>query len=695
MKVQDLFPTKLSVRLMFLLVGLVILTAAAVGFPGIWLINRQLNTQFWERLDNGRSASQALLQAERRDIDGLAQLTSQRPTLKRLLLNAEIEELNTYLATLASGADLDLVLVCSLDGEFLASSRPIDSRELCVEFPSEGVIKISDGVDLQVLLIGTSPIQEEGTDLARVVTGRLLDHSFAQTLQEQTGVKHVFWCAGEIITTSMALDQESDRIAAAFDSPKPGNSTGKFKVSIDGVPHFAARQMFEDSELVLDVALSVESLMTTRRRLEIGWIGGLLLVVVVGSSLGFLLSRQIGDTFNTLSSAAVSFQKGDLETPVHIDSDLEEATSVARALESARHTLNVTMYDLRKEKQWSDQLLDSIEEGIVILDEDRQIKFFSSGAERISGFIRADVLGAEADRFFQPVEQELTFSQLLPRKGGQSTLHLEMAGGRQSSLAISSAAFRPAGSHETETLLVLRDVSEKQAMHRLMGHFMGNISHEFRTPLSAIAASTELLMDQVDDLSKQELQELLASLHLGIVRLSALVDNLLESASIETGQFRVTPRGVDLAQIIAEAVQTMYPLIEKHGQKLDIRLPVSIPVVLADPRRTVQVFTNLLSNASKFGPDGSVIRIVARLVDESVVLEVQDRGPGVADEHRDYIFRRFSSVPREMTTMSYGVGLGLSVVKAIVEAQGGEVGVRENPEGGAIFWISIPLSNNP
>jgi PAS domain S-box-containing protein len=416
----------------------------------------------------------------------------------------------------------------------------------------------------------------------------------------------------------------------------------------------------------------------------------MVIVVGLGSIVGLFLSRRIGMTFNNLAAAATAFQQGDLDTPVQIETDLDEATSVAQALESARQALNTSLLNLRREKEWSDHLLDSIVEGIVILDQENRIRFFSPGAERISGWSREDVLMQPCDLFFQPLEVEELISSLLPRTGSQTTLDVEMAGGRRSSLAISAATFTPTGSDVSQTLLLFRDVSEEQVIHRLMGHFMANISHEFRTPLSAIAASTELLIDQVEDLSIGELHELLSALHLGILKLSTLVDNLIESASIETGHFRVTPRQVDLGQIIGEAVETMQPLLDKYRQKLDIELPIAIPMAYADPRRTVQVLTNLLSNASKFGPAGSTIRIVTKVKDGLIRVEVQDRGPGVAQEYQDFIFRRFATVPQEVSQGGYGIGLGLSVVKAIVEAGGGEVGVSQNPQGGAIFWFTLP-----
>jgi signal transduction histidine kinase len=228
-------------------------------------------------------------------------------------------------------------------------------------------------------------------------------------------------------------------------------------------------------------------------------------------------------------------------------------------------------------------------------------------------------------------------------------------------------------------------------MHRLLGHFMENITHEFRTPLSSLGASIELLLDQAPDLSHGEMEELLTSLHLGTVGLQTLVDNLLESASIESGRFRVAPRPSDLGNIIGEAVKTMEPLLHKYDQHLVVEVPIAIPLVYADPRRNVQVLVNLLSNANKYSPANEEITVIAEQIDGWVRVMVSDRGPGIPQEYREGLFTRFMRPGYMSDDAQAGAGLGLSVVKAIIEAQGGKVGVDDNPDGGARFWFTIKL----
>src|SRR6185503_3021097 len=154
-----------------------------------------------------------------------------------------------------------------------------------------------------------------------------------------------------------------------------------------------------------------------------------------------------------------------------------------------------TLNDLRREKAWSSNLLESIVEGIVTLDLHGRITFFSQGAERITGWLRDDVIGRSCDEIFRPVDTSERFSQLMPSRDGRTKVTLALADGHQATLAITGAKLSPEGS-PVQVALVFRDVSDEELMHRLVGHFLSNIAHEFRTPLSALAASVELLLDQ-------------------------------------------------------------------------------------------------------------------------------------------------------------------------------------------------------
>lgn len=665
----------LPVQIILSFIGLVLLTAMAVGLPAIWLINTQLERQAWEQVDQGSQAAQALYTARQNELINLATLTAQRPTLQELFRQDSPEAMAAYLSTLQEGADLDLALICDANRQIFAAAGPEISDTLCRSDRPAGFL-IAD--TFQIWLLAAHSI-ESTASTGQVIVGLHLNDTFARQMQAQTGLGHNLLLNNRPLATSLEEDQ-TDRI------PEPGlnSATQQNRFTLDNnQPYYAASfklsplwpETSPSDSLAAEAALPVASIVASQQGLAWSLIGGIILVAAAGSILGVFLARQIVRPLARLTKSAAALSQNNAKAaPVMVQTNVREIALVAQALENARLDLQRTLTELRREKAWTDHLLEAIAEGIVTLDHKGRIIFFSPGAERITGWTKDQVLYRLCDAVFKPVETNQPFSHFIPPPNQRRKVTLELAGGRQATMAITGAQLTPPGTGSAHIALVFRDVTEAETVHRIMGHFLANIAHEFRTPLSALAASAELLLDQAPDLNREELQELLGALHLGILGLQTLVDNLLESASIEAGRFEVKPRPVNLSKIIAEAIGTMQPLLNKHGQRLVLDLPVNIPTVRADYRRTVQVLVNLLSNAGKYGPDEADITIAATVEQNHVRVAVTDQGPGVLPHHRDNLFRRFVNLDSRGEKSQYGAGLGLSVVKAIVEAQGGRAG---------------------
>jgi PAS domain S-box-containing protein len=670
----------------------IILTAVTVGIPAIWLIRNQLDRQAWSQVANGQQAALALYAAKQGEVENFAHLTAQRPTLLELLSEGKGTEIEDYLHTIQTSAGLDFIVVCGPQEISIASTNKEVSDHVCSGLETDAFYINSMTSTPRVWLISASVIERLDGDKNKVIVGIEINDQFARQMHSETGLEHTVFVNEQTVATSYTSTDAN--LNTAFQNKVHQERSTHWIYKLNGKSYYAAMFPLNGLNLGVNVALDVSGIAATQNRLVWIMVGSILAVSAAGSVLGVFLARRISQPLVRLSEAAGNFSKGDLSTSVSVEAQVREVTQVAQALESARVDLLQTLTNLQQEKAWINHLLESIVEGIVTLDPSGIITFFSHGAERITGWSRDQVLGQSCDTVFRLVEIDKPFSNLIPAPGGRNKITVELSAGRQSTLAITGARLAPSEAGEEEIALVFRDVSEEEAVHRLLGQFLANIAHEFRTPLSALAASIELLLDQAPDLSQAELKELLNSLHLGTLGLQTLVDNLLESASIEAGRFRVSPRASDLGLILAEATQTMQPLLEKYGQHLIVELPPEIPIVWADPRRTVQVLVNLLSNASKYGPTEETITIRVRVKDQLVRVEVADRGTGIPPQHRENLFRRFVYPDSHTGSAMVGAGLGLSVVKAIIEAHDGGVGVDDRPGGGAIFWFTLPIASD-
>lgn len=347
------------------------------------------------------------------------------------------------------------------------------------------------------------------------------------------------------------------------------------------------------------------------------------------------------------------------------------------------------MSDLNADTRWAETLVQSLPAGVITIDASGQIVSFNRDAERLTGWSAADALGRSIDQVLPLVAGKGQFQESLPRDVAMPPINVLNYRGQEVALATTSASLEVPNS-PPYTVLVIRDVTPQDAAQRLRSYFLANISHEFRTPLSALKASVELLLDGVASFTPDETLQLVRSIHFSVTSLQTLVDNLLESVSIEAGRFRIRRRSTDLGALVAEASALMKPLLERRNQSLITRLPDHLPELSVDPMRLTQVLANLLSNASKYGPVDEPIELALELRPDALKFSVADRGSGIPAQDRQNIFRRFIRLDGNDNTQ-YGIGLGLAVVKTIVESHGGTVGLDERPGGGSIFWFTIPL----
>jgi PAS domain S-box-containing protein len=339
----------------------------------------------------------------------------------------------------------------------------------------------------------------------------------------------------------------------------------------------------------------------------------------------------------------------------------------------------------------SEALIQCLPEGIIVVNEAGQITFLNQSAERITGWVLADALGKSIDEVLHLATGRELFSEYLAQPASlRPPVNVTNRHGQDVTLSVATSCFDSTGADSPRTAIIIRDVTAEDTTQKLRSYFLANISHEFRTPLAALKASVELLLEGVREFSLDETLELARSIHLSVTSLQTLIDNLLESVSIEAGRFRVRRKLTDLNVVVAEAKLLMKPLLERRNQALVTDIPQDLPRVNVDPMRMTQVLVNLLSNASKYGPIDQPIEVCISLEPNDLLkVSVTDRGTGIFAEDKANVFRRFVRLEQK-DQAQYGIGLGLSVVKTIVESHGGAVGLDERPGGGSVFWFTIP-----
>ncbi len=252
-------------------------------------------------------------------------------------------------------------------------------------------------------------------------------------------------------------------------------------------------------------------------------------------------------------------------------------------------------------------------------------------------------------------------------------------------------------------VVITRDITERNrleaAFHeqyeqlkqldRLKNDFVNAVSHELRTPLTSIRGYLEFMEDGIGGELSPQHAEFVGEIDRAALRLTRLVDDLLDFARIQAGTFELRSEPIDLAHKIQKMVSSLVPQAEKGHVVLEVTAEGALPM-LGDPQRLGQVLLNLAGNAIKFTPPGGHVTVCGFREGDRLRVEVRDTGPGIALEDLPRLFQKFSQL--SAGKQKGGSGLGLSICKAIVEGHGGEIGVESRPGEGCVFWFTLPAA---
>lgn len=248
---------------------------------------------------------------------------------------------------------------------------------------------------------------------------------------------------------------------------------------------------------------------------------------------------------------------------------------------------------------------------------------------------------------------------------------------------------------DDELVVIMRDLTELKRVDRLKSEFVATVSHELRTPITAIRGSLGLLLGGVLGPLAPNVQSMLDVAARNCERLLRLVNDILDSEQIETGRLSLELRSLDLAALVEQTVTANRGYGAPTGVVIELLEPLPRVAVLADADRLTQALTNILSNAIKFSPKDSTVRVGVVAQGSSVRICVADTGPGIPEGFRNRIFQRFAQVDGSDQRSAQGSGLGLSIAKAIVERCKGSIRYTSEPGQGTTFFIELPAQTLP
>jgi two-component system, OmpR family, phosphate regulon sensor histidine kinase PhoR len=518
-----------------------------------------------------------------------------------------------------------------------------------------------------------------GSSGARVTvvdnTGRVLadsqsDSETTENLSTRPDIQQAF-ASGEGQSASHSATQGRDLVYRAARSEQPGGSPVVIRMA-------------------LPVAQIDASLSELRRRIYFASFVSLLL----GGLISLIYFQGFAARVERLKDFSRRVAEGDFR-PLPTERPRDELADLAGALNETAAWMDRTIQSLSGERNRSSAILRSMVEGVAVIDAQERLVFCNRAFSEIWNLESAAIEG-------RPMIEAVRNSDLLGlirralrgEEGLRTDITLGIVQHRSFSATatpVQSLEGAATGDKPSGAVVVLHDVTELRRLERVRHDFVANVSHEFKTPLTAIQGFAETLLSGAleDPRNNRRFLEIIRD---HATRLAVLTDDLLKLARIEAGKLEVQFGPVQLAEVIERCAETAQLKANRKQITLEIEVPPNLPAVHGDASLLRDVVQNLLDNAIQYTPEGGRVRVSATVGPRDAVVTVDDTGMGIPLAEQERIFERFYRVDVARSREAGGTGLGLSIAKHIVEAHGGRLWVESEVGRGSKFSFSVSLA---
>jgi two-component system phosphate regulon sensor histidine kinase PhoR len=403
-------------------------------------------------------------------------------------------------------------------------------------------------------------------------------------------------------------------------------------------------------------------------------------VIASGVSANYLYSN-----IQELANVATNISKGksisdDIDAlPTQRD---DEFGTVARSISQLSEDLKNQIKIIAKQRDQFGLVLDDLGEGIIVTNKKGKVVFTN---EQASVILNTENLFEKNIKEFNIPALNYLFKRVKNKKRADIEFEIEINRRSTKWVLGSMNQSKTTG----QFILVLHDITQLRQLNSMRRDFISNLSHELRTPVSVIRANSETLLDGALDDKKEAKIFSKAILH-NAERLTSMVSDLIDLSRIDYGDLKLNIVEVDLDNFINSFIDSMKSVMKKKDIYIEYR-PKHKKNIMADMQSLERVMNNLIDNAFKYSPKGSVIEISTITNNNHIKINVADQGTGISEIDQEYIFDRFYRTASARASENKGSGLGLSIVKNLINSLNGEVGVSNRPEGGSIFWFTLPI----
>jgi two-component system phosphate regulon sensor histidine kinase PhoR len=453
--------------------------------------------------------------------------------------------------------------------------------------------------------------------------------------------------------------------------------------------YYAVRENLPDgTPFVLRLALPMEGIDESLSQFRASlWLWSLL-IFLIAAAVALLMSRTYADRVERLREFSLRVAEGDFR-PLPADGTGDTLEALGSSLNQTAARLDRTIRTLTEERNLSSAILGSMVEGVAVVNAAERLVFTNPG---FASILDLDVAPVPGSSLLEVVRQTELIGAVRRVLEGEPRVEAEISTGtlRQHFFAATVASVRAGDT--SGAVIVLHDITELRKLERIRRDFVANVSHEFRTPLTAIQGFAEtLIAGALDD--PQNRGRFLNIILEHARRLARLTEDLLKLSQMDADRLELEVHPVQVSQLVESCYETARHRAAEKELTLTLApgLSQNLPDVAGDARRLQEVLQNLLDNAIQYTLPGGKIVLSAELKNDGVVFTVADTGIGIPTADQPRIFERFYRVDAARSREAGGTGLGLAIAKHLVEVHGGRVWVESEVGVGSRFHFSVPL----
>lgn len=537
-------------------------------------------------------------------------------------------------------------------------------------------------------------IQEQILDLLEPLDKKAIDRFCKKTGQQGSTRITVILPNGDVVGDSEAepltMDNHLDRPEVLKAMSGTLGSSIRYSRTLEHNYLYVGTPIKKSNELlaVIRISMPIDILDSTLKEIQSRITLGGLIIAILAAFVSLLVSRGISRPIGKLKEIANYFSQGDFQYRMPFSS-IREISGLYEAIKTMAQELHKRVHTVMSQSNQIEAILSSMVEGVIAVDSEERVIRINQAA--------ASMLECDASKTHGRSVQEVIRNTLFHDFVKKTLSNKEpveedfgMFAGEERFVNAHGTPLRDAEGHQIGALIVLNDITRLRRLENIRKEFVANVSHEIKTPITAIKGFIETLNDgKVKE--QQDIKRFLEIIEKHAKRLEAIIEDLLSLSKIEKD---TEAKGIQMIissvhQVLKNAIQVCESMAKAKEIHLEIDCKKDLTARI-NPALLEQAVVNLIDNAVKYSDPHRPVRVLGSEDDQTVMIRVLDEGRGINEEHLPRLFERFYRVDKARSRQMGGTGLGLAIVKHIAQAHGGHVSVESTPGKGSAFTIHLP-----